>query len=72
VKKTTSQNHWPQINSLIIELDFARFQKPRKALFFLAASATKFGQRDIARRREYFQDFLAIFWLVNSLQKEAF
>jgi len=61
------------INELIKPCE-ARFQKTaRSTAFFLRRQPRNSENMTlVARRRERFRGFLAMFWLLNSLQKEVF
>jgi len=80
VKKTTSQNLWPRIhsnefkNALMNTARSTVFKKPRVARFGLLRRKPQDFEivTLVAHWRKHFWVFLAIFWLLNSLQKKFF
>jgi len=72
--KTTSQNVWPRINSLIKTARSTVSKNRAERGFFFTAPAAIFRKRDIsgASERAFWVSFGRYFWLLNSLQKEVF
>ena len=66
VKKTSSQNFWPRINSINWLIESAR-----STVFFVAASAAKFWKLTLVGK-SISGFFWRYFWLLNFLQKEVF